>query len=106
MFQLTDSFGLFVSSFLLEFLDETVVGLAVNLLAPAMIKMSILPKLTAILFLLKNSFHPFKKDNNVLLYINSESNHPPCIKKQLPSMIEKRLSDLSSSKDVFEKKQT
>ena len=51
----------------------------------------------------KGLFYPYKKDNNVLLYINHDSNHPPCIKKQLPSMIEKRLSDLSSSKEQFDK---
>ena len=51
----------------------------------------------------KGSFHPYKKDNNVLLYINHESNHPPCIKKQLPSTIEKRLSDLSSDIEIFNK---
>ena len=36
----------------------------------------------------KNVFHPYKKENNQLLYINRESNHPPNIKKQLPIMIE------------------
>ena len=35
------------------------------------------------------------------MYIHVKSNHPPHIKKQLPNMIEKRLSALSSSEDIF-----
>ena len=50
-----------------------------------------------------NTFYPYKKENSELLYINAESNHPPCIKKQLPTMIQQRLSDLSSSKAQFDK---
>ena len=60
--------------------------------------------------LVKELYYPFKKPNNDLLYINCKSNHPPNIIKQLPIMIEKRLSDLSfsskefnESKDAYEK---
>ena len=42
-----------------------------------------------------------KKANSELLYINVKSNHPPNIIKQIPNMIEKRLSDLSSSAVEF-----
>ena len=52
--------------------------------------------------LTKDTFYPFKKPNNTLLYINSQSNHPPCIIKELPRMIEKRLSDLSRTANEFE----
>ena len=36
-------------------------------------------------------------------YINIDSNHPPSIKKQLPYMNNKRLSDISSDAEVFNK---
>ena len=37
------------------------------------------------------------------LYINVKSNHPPSIIKDLPKMINKRLSDLSCNKEEFDK---
>ena len=48
-------------------------------------------------------FYPFRKPNNVPLYINVKSNHPPTIIKDLPTMINKRLSDLSCNKEEFDK---
>ena len=45
---------------------------------------------------------PFRKPNNILLYINVKSNHPLKIKKDLPKMISKRLSELSCNKDEFD----
>ena len=45
--------------------------------------------------------HPYKKDNDHLLYINTSSNHPPTVIKQIPSSISKRLSDNSSNKEIF-----
>ena len=41
--------------------------------------------------------------NNELLYINSASNHPPSIIKQLPDMINRRISDISCNEVEFEK---
>ena len=41
---------------------------------------------------------PFRKLNDQPLYINAGSNHPPMIKKQLPSMLSKRLSELSCNR--------
>ena len=35
-------------------------------------------------------------------YIHAESNHPKNITKNLPAMIEKRLSGLSSNKEIFD----
>ena len=47
-------------------------------------------------------FHrPYQKENNQIKYINTESNHPPSIIKQLPLSIESRLSLLSSSEEIF-----
>ena len=51
---------------------------------------------------LENStYRPYQKENNLIKYINIESNHLPSIIKQLPLSIEYRLSSLSSSEDIF-----
>ena len=49
------------------------------------------------------TFFPFTKPNNVPLYINAKSNHPSTFIKDLPNMINKRLSELSCNKDEFHK---
>ena len=48
------------------------------------------------------TYRPFRKPNDTTNYIHKESNHPPSILKTLPSMIEKRISDLSATKEIFE----
>ena len=48
-------------------------------------------------------FFPFRKSNNVLLYINVKSNHSSRITKDLPKIKNKRLSELFSKKDEFDK---
>ena len=48
-------------------------------------------------------FWPNQKPNNQPLYIHSASYHPPIIKKHLPSMIAKRVSEISYNKDEFKK---
>ena len=50
-----------------------------------------------------DKFWPYRKPNNEPLYINKLSNHPPNILKELPSMIEKRISELSCDVNEFEK---
>jgi hypothetical protein len=50
-----------------------------------------------------NIFHPYRKPNDTPQYIHHQSNHPPSILRQLPSMISKRLSSISSSEEVFNK---
>ena len=49
-----------------------------------------------------NTFRPFKKPNTDLSYINSKSNHPANIKKEIPKMVSSRISKLSSSREIFE----
>ena len=44
---------------------------------------------------------PFRKEDSVPTYINVNSNHPPHIKQNLPIMISKRISKLSSNEEVF-----
>ena len=48
------------------------------------------------------TYRPYKKPNDSLLYINTSSNHPPQVIKQLPTSINKRLNKNSSCKQVFE----
>ena len=45
--------------------------------------------------------HPYQKESNQIKYINTESNHPPSIIKQLLLSIESRISSLSSSKEIL-----
>ena len=47
-------------------------------------------------------YRPYKKPKEETNYIHVNSDHPPSILKQLPKSIEKRLSSLSSSKEIFE----
>ena len=49
------------------------------------------------------SYWPNEKPNDETHYIHIQSDHPPSITKQLPRYIEKDLSQLSSSKDIFHK---
>ena len=50
----------------------------------------------------KGSFKPFNKPNNNLNYVHSQSNHPPGILKNIPKSVNKRLSKLSATKEVFD----
>ena len=51
----------------------------------------------------REKYYPYRKPNNKLSYINARSNHPPTIIKELPIMVNKRISDLSCDKDEFDK---
>ena len=50
-----------------------------------------------------DSYRPYRKLNEETNYIHINSDHPPSIIKKLPRSIEKRLSILSSYKDIFHK---
>ena len=64
--------------------------------------MKIVNYLDVTLNLNDGSYRPYKKPNGETNYIHVNSDHPPSILKQLPKSIEKWLSSLSSSKDIFE----
>ena len=49
------------------------------------------------------TYYPYRKPNNETLYVNTNSNHPPTIIKHLPSAIGRRISDISSNKELFDK---
>ena len=52
------------------------------------------------------SHKPYKKSNHRLKYVNKASNHPPCIPRNIPSSIEKRLNTISSSEAEFNEAKT
>ena len=47
-------------------------------------------------------FKPFMKPNNNPQYVHVNSNHPPTIVKNIPLSVNKRLSETSSNKDIFD----
>ena len=49
----------------------------------------------------KGIYLPYRKPDNPPVYINSCSNYPPTVIKQLLKSISKRLSDLSSNEEIF-----
>ena len=51
--------------------------------------------------LANGTYRPYKKANESLLYINTSSSHPPQVIKQLPTSINERLSNNSSSEEIF-----
>ena len=48
-----------------------------------------------------NRFCPYTKNNNTPRYIHVSSNHPQTIIRQLPKIINKRISDLSNTEREF-----
>ena len=57
--------------------------------------------LDIVLDLSNESYKPYRKNNDIPVYINQHSNHPKAIKRELPKMIEKRISNLISSEQMF-----
>ena len=55
------------------------------------------------LHLQSGEYEPFRKEDNIPIYVNRGSNHPPNITNHIPRMIEKMVSDNSSSKAIFDK---
>ena len=52
--------------------------------------------------LCNNTFHPYRKPNDTPLYVHKESNHPKHILNNIPSAVNKRLTDISSSATLFD----
>ena len=50
----------------------------------------------------KQSYGPFIKPNNKPLYVHRKSNHPPLILKNIPLAVNRRLNEISSSKESFD----
>ena len=49
-----------------------------------------------------NTYEPFRKPNDTPIYIHNESNHPPHVKKNIPIAVNKRLTTISSSNELFD----
>ena len=58
--------------------------------------------LDVVLDLNQDSFRPFRKLNSETVYIHNSSNHPDYIKREIPRMVNKRLNNLSKSKQDFD----
>ena len=54
----------------------------------------------------EENFQPYRKPNDTPLYVHTKSNHPPHVIKNLPTAINKRLSEISSEEDLFNKHKT
>ena len=52
------------------------------------------------------TYQPYRKPNDHPLYINTSSNQQPNIIRQLPSNIGKRISEISSSEEIFDRAAT
>ena len=48
-------------------------------------------------------FKPFMKENDNPVYVDVNSNHPPMVLKNIPMGVNRRLSRISSTKEIFEK---
>ena len=59
--------------------------------------------LDIVLDLKEDTYSPYCKPSNQIKYVHADSNHPPSIIKQIPSIIESRLRMLSSNKSMFDK---
>ena len=58
--------------------------------------------LDVILSLTNGCYNPFMKPNNKLSYVHQQNNHRPALLKNISLNINKRLTSISSSKDVFD----
>ena len=47
------------------------------------------------------TYRPYRKPDNIPIYTNRKSNHPPTMIKEIPKAIAKRISDISSNEAVF-----
>ena len=50
----------------------------------------------------ENTFKPYMKPNSSPVYVHKKSNHPPNVIRDIPVMINKRLSDLSKNEELFD----
>ena len=52
--------------------------------------------------IVQDIYQPYKKPSDEPLYINKNSNHPQTAIRQIPKAISKRISDISSSKEIYD----
>ena len=49
----------------------------------------------------QKTYKPFKKPNDTPMYVNTKSNHPPSVLRSIPKGINRRLSNLSATSEIF-----
>ena len=49
-----------------------------------------------------DSYRPYRKPNSETVYMSKQSNHPKYVKKQIPTMVNKRLNNLSKHESEFD----
>ena len=54
----------------------------------------------------KETYRPYEKENDKLFYINTSSNHPRSIIKQISTSVSHRLSDNSANEEIFNNAKT
>ena len=47
------------------------------------------------------TYRPYRKPNDLPIYVHKESNHPPSTTRELPKMVNKRLNSISCNEQVF-----
>lgn len=73
----------------------------VNLKITSQVCHHVLNFLDITLHLKEGKFMPFRKPNDIPLYVDSRSNHSPSILKQILKTIHRRISSLSSGQQSF-----
>ena len=73
-----------------------------NLLDQALSNLHVVNFLDVTFDLATGKSKPYRKPTDDPLYIHKHSNHPPSILRRLPAFINKRISTLSSDKQVFD----
>ena len=48
------------------------------------------------------TYKPYMKENDTPVYVHKKSNHPPTVLNNIPAGVNKRLSRISSTKEIFE----
>ena len=51
--------------------------------------------------LIDESYAPYHKPNDIPTYVNAESNHPSHVLKNIPIAVNKRLSEISKTEEIF-----
>ena len=80
-------------------LQKTFKDFSLEIVAESNLK--IVNHLDVTLNLNNGSFKPYHKPDDIIQYINKESNHPPSIIEHLPASTENRLSNNSSDEKMF-----
>ena len=64
--------------------------------------LTVVDYLDVVFDLQNNSYKPFTKPNANTKYVSIQSSHPPAVVANIPAAINRRLSSVSSSKEMFE----